>query len=78
MVPDECRPAIASGLDSPPLHPTSQSTDWYHEGQVRIVTVDGAEVAVRFVGRKGRRGRIVITAPPGASFRSLDREARGA
>jgi hypothetical protein len=47
---------------------TSQSIDWYQEGQTRIVRVDGVEVRVRFIGRKGRRARILLEAPPGAMF----------
>jgi hypothetical protein len=39
-----------------------QCIDWYHEGEERIVEVGGVQVTVRFVGRKGRRGRIAITA----------------
>ncbi len=48
--------------------PSSTSIDWYSEGETRIVEVDGGRVVVRFVGRKGRRGRIVIEAPAGAVF----------
>ena len=51
----------------------SQSIDWYAEGEERIVEADGIRVVVRFVGRKGRRGRIAIRAPPGAAFRTRDR-----
>ena len=51
----------------------SQSIDWYAEGEERIVEAGGIRIAVRFVGRKGRRGRIAITAPPGAAFRTRDR-----
>ncbi len=50
----------------------SKSVEWYHEGEERIVQAGGIQITVRFVGRKGRRGRIAITAPPGAAFRSLD------
>jgi hypothetical protein len=50
----------------------SQCIDWYAEGQERIVEAGGIRISVRFVGRNGRRGRIAITAPPGAVFRSLD------
>ncbi len=57
---------------------SSQSADWYHEGDSRTVEFNDVEMTVRYVGRKGRRGRIVITAPPGANFRSLDREAHSA
>jgi hypothetical protein len=49
----------------------SQSIDWYAEGESRIVEIDGVQVTVRFVGRRGRRGRIAIIAPPGATFRAL-------
>ena len=51
----------------------SQSIDWYAEGEERVVEADGIRVIVRFVGRKGRRGRIAITAPPGAAFLADDR-----
>jgi hypothetical protein len=51
---------------------TSQSVDWYAEGEERTVDAGGVQIAVRFVGRKGRRGRIAITAPPGAVFRACD------
>ncbi len=56
----------------------SQSTEWYSEGESRTVEVNGVQITVHFVGRKGRCGRISITAPPGASFGSLDRQADGA
>jgi hypothetical protein len=49
-----------------------QSIDWYSEGESRTVEIDGVQMTVRFVGRKGRRGRIAVTAPPGATFRALD------
>lgn len=49
--------------------PTSQSIDWYHEGESRTVEVNGVQVTVRLIGRKGRRSRISIVAPPGAEFR---------
>ncbi|QDU28848.1 hypothetical protein ETAA8_39530 [Anatilimnocola aggregata] len=47
-------------------HPTSQCIDWYSEGETRVVRVDGVEVRIRFIGRKGRRGRILVEAPAGA------------
>ena len=49
---------------------TSISIDWYAEGEARTVEVNGVQVTVRFVGRKGRRGRIAIEAPAGAEFTS--------
>ena len=52
---------------------TSQSIEWYADGQERIVEADGIQVVVRLVGRKGRRARIAITAPPGAAFLACDR-----
>jgi hypothetical protein len=45
-----------------------KSIEWYSEGETRIVDVDGVQISIRFVGRRGRRGRIAITAPPGALF----------
>ena len=62
-------------VDSPePAQPPGQPPsctciDWYAEGQSRTVECDGVRMTVRFVGRKGRRGRIVIEAPAGAVFR---------
>jgi hypothetical protein len=52
--------------------PTSTCIDWYSEGETRVVEVDGVRVVVRFVARKGRRGRIVIEAPAGALFKSTE------
>jgi hypothetical protein len=52
--------------------PSSQSIDWYSEGESRTVEVDGIRIEVRFIGRKGRGCRIAITAPPGATFRSFE------
>jgi hypothetical protein len=51
---------------------TSQSIDWYHEGETRIIRVADIAIVIRFVGRKGRRGRIAVEAPAGAVFQSLD------
>ena len=46
-----------------------RSIDWYAEGETRVVEVGGVKVVVRLVGRKGRRARIAIEAPAGATFR---------
>ena len=60
---DDRRPA------QPPAEPpTSTCIDWYSDGQSRTVECDGVRMTVRFVGRKGRRCRIVIEAPAGAVF----------
>jgi hypothetical protein len=45
---------------------TSRLIDWFSEGETCVVEVDNVRVMVRFVGRRGRRGRIVIEAPAGA------------
>lgn len=55
-----------------PTKGTSQSIEWFHEGQSRIVEVDGVQVTIRLVGRRGRRARIAIEAPSGAEFRVVD------
>jgi hypothetical protein len=59
-------------LDSGGLPPDKRTVciDWYSEGQSRVVEVDGVRIVVRFIGRKGRRGRIAIEAPTGAVFRA--------
>ena len=51
---------------------TCQSIDWYAEGQSRTVEIAGVRITVRFIGRKGRRGRIAIEAPAGAVFTAVD------
>lgn len=51
-----------------------QSIEWYSEGDTRIVEVDGVRIAIRFVGRRGRRARIAISAPPSAIFRTAETE----
>ena len=52
--------------------PSSVCIDWYAEGHSRTVEVDGVQITVRFIGRKGRRGRIAIEAPAGALFAAWD------
>lgn len=47
---------------------TAEAISWFAEGDGKSVEVAGISVTVRFVGRKGRRVRIAITAPPGARF----------
>jgi len=48
---------------------------WYHPGQSRSIEFGGLQVTVRFVARKGRRGRIAITATVGNGFRASSKEA---
>ena len=50
--------------------PQSCSIEWYAEGQSRIVECNGLRITIRLVGRKGRRARIAIAAPAGATFSS--------
>jgi hypothetical protein len=49
----------------------SRSTDWYAEGQARVVRIGSLRIVVTFLGRKGRRARVKIEAPAGAEFESL-------
>ena len=51
---------------------TAQSFEWYSEGQARTIEVGGVRITIQLVGRKGRRARIRIVAPPGASFGSTE------
>ena len=51
---------------------TASLIDWFHQGESKQVEANGVLVTVRFVGRKGPRGRIAIEAPPGAVFRAVD------
>jgi hypothetical protein len=46
----------------------SHSIDWFAAGDAQTVVIGDQEIHIRFVGRKGRRGRIAITAPEGATF----------
>jgi hypothetical protein len=70
------RAAMESKANPPPnevvVHNprTSRSVEWYSEGDERVVEVSGVRIVIGFIGRKGRRARIVITAPAGATFRS--------
>jgi hypothetical protein len=66
------RPRINQRPSPADAGPVCQSIDWYHPGQSRTLDVGGMQITVRFVGRKGRRGRIAITAPAGAAFHALD------
>ena len=50
----------------------SRSIDWYAEGQSHVVEIGDVQVMVRCVGKKGRRARIAITAPAGATFFTVD------
>jgi hypothetical protein len=68
--PSQAAPKSLVGFAEREPAKTSQCIDWYAEGESRIVEVDGVRLVVRFVGRKGRRGRIAIQAPPGAAFTS--------
>lgn len=52
--------------------PCSTSIDWFAEGEAKRVEVGGMVVTVRLVGRKGRRARIAISAPVGATFQDED------
>jgi hypothetical protein len=52
--------------------PTSKCIDWFSEGEAKVVEVNGVQITVRFIGRKGRRGRIAIEAPARAEFRAVD------
>ena len=56
--------------------PISRSIDWYAEGESRTVEVNGVQVTVRLIGRKGRRSRIAIVAPAGAEFSDSDGNRR--
>jgi hypothetical protein len=60
----------SSKEESPPPALTCRCIDWFAEGEAKTVEVDGIRVIVRFIGRKGRRGRIAIEAPAGAEFLS--------
>ena len=59
-----------SGAPAAESRATSQCIDWFHEGETKVVEIDGVRVIVRFIGRKGRRGRISIEAPAGAVIRT--------
>jgi hypothetical protein len=52
----------------------SRSTDWYSEGQGRVVRIGSLRIVVTFLGRKGRRARVKIEAPAGAEFEEADQE----
>jgi hypothetical protein len=55
--------------------PSCRCIDWYAEGEAKVTEVAGVRIVVRFVGRKGRRGRIAIEAPAGARFETYPAES---
>lgn len=52
----------------------SELIDWFSEGEQRIIEIGDVQVTIRFVGRRGRRGRISIAGPAGCQFRNPDGE----
>ena len=38
--------------------------DWFSQGESCELTIGGTSVVVRFIGRKGRRARIAVSATP--------------
>lgn len=58
-------------VQQPKHDPQVQYIEWYSQGQARSIIVEGHEILVRFVGRKGRKARIAIVAPPGAQFDNM-------
>jgi hypothetical protein len=56
---------------TPERFDTCQSIDWYSEGESRVVEIGEVSIEVRYVRRKGRRARIAIAAPAGATFSAL-------
>lgn len=46
----------------------TQTIDWYAPGESQVVVIGDQEIHIRNVGRKGRRSRIAIMAPAGATF----------
>jgi hypothetical protein len=61
--PNEPPPLLASTPKQ-----SSRSTDWYSEGQGRVVRIGNVEIIVTFLTRSGRRARVKIEAPAGAEF----------
>lgn len=49
-----------NGANSGKAAATVPGTSWYAPGETKTFLVGDEIVAVRFVGRKGRRGRIAI------------------
>ncbi len=52
--------------------PTSRLIDWFAVGQGCEIKVDGVVISLRVVGRKGRRARLSVVAPAGATFTTSD------
>ncbi len=50
---------------------TTRCTDWYTEGESRVVVVGDVRIVITFLGQKGRRGRLQIEAPAGAEFEEV-------
>ena len=63
----ESHPPTPTCAPNDPPH-TTRCTDWYAEGESRVVVVGDVWIIVTFMGQKGRRGRVQIEAPAGAEF----------
>lgn len=68
MTPDSHELVGAPTPQPEAAQPTCRCADWFSEGESRVINCDGVRIVVRYVGRKGRRGRIVIEAPAGTAF----------
>ena len=64
---NETSPPVARAPQPADPLATCRCADWMSEGDSRVVELGELRVVVRYVGRKGRRGRIVIEAPAGAA-----------
>ena len=52
--------------------------DWFSQGESCLLQIGGTSVVVRFIGRKGRRARIAVTAMQrGETGRSSEDVGRG-
>jgi len=60
------QPRVTDDKQTSAAPPPTTLHDWYAVGQGMTVEVGGVTVAFRVVGHKGRRTRIVVTAPAGA------------
>jgi hypothetical protein len=65
---------ISNANEQPVTKPPTSSNmiAWFAVGQTCEIAIGGVRVSICLIGQKGRRSRLAVVAPPGATFSSPD------